>query len=238
MKFSIITPVYNAQQYIVECMQSVLSQDYGNWEQIIINDGSSDATKELIEKNKHDKVKVIHNETRLFPAYSHYIGLSACSPDTDIVIHLDGDDKLINQEVLKLLSSVYTTYSCSATYGNYIASNGAKSVCRLVSGSVREQIRLGWPFSHLRTFSFKYAKFLTDDLLKDSDGKWLTSAADVAVITPLFELIGLDKIVFVNLPLCWYNRHTSLNEDKVNIQDQMRCAIEVYKKKPLAKICL
>lgn len=238
MKFSIITPVYNAENYITNCLSSVLGQTYENWEQIVINDNSTDSTKEKIENIHHSRLKVIHNSKRMFPAYSHFIGLSACSEDTDVVIHLDGDDKLNLVNALEMLAEIYTRYKCKATYGNYITSDGSKSVCRPITGKIREQIRLGWPFSHLRTFLFKYGKHLTDDLFKDSYGNWLTSAADVAVITPIFELIGLEHILFINLPLCWYNRQTTLNEDKVNVNDQIRCAVEVYRKKEFSPICL
>ncbi|MFY0599371.1 MAG: glycosyltransferase family 2 protein [Cyclobacteriaceae bacterium] len=45
---SIITPVYNAEKYIKSAIQSVISQTYQQWELIIINDGSSDGSKEAI----------------------------------------------------------------------------------------------------------------------------------------------------------------------------------------------
>ena len=47
---SIITPAYNAEKYIGEAIESVFAQTYDNWELIIIDDGSTDGTKDIAEK--------------------------------------------------------------------------------------------------------------------------------------------------------------------------------------------
>ena len=48
MKFSIIVPVYNVEQYIEKCLQSINDQTYSNFEVIIVNDGSPDASENVI----------------------------------------------------------------------------------------------------------------------------------------------------------------------------------------------
>ncbi len=45
---SVIVPVYNHQNFITECLESLLSQDYQDWEAIIINDGSTDNSLSII----------------------------------------------------------------------------------------------------------------------------------------------------------------------------------------------
>jgi glycosyltransferase involved in cell wall biosynthesis len=58
MKVSIIIPVYNAEQYLDECITSVLEQTYKDIEIIAVNDGSKDRSLEVLEKYS-DKIKII-----------------------------------------------------------------------------------------------------------------------------------------------------------------------------------
>ena len=44
---SIIVPVYNAEQYLCKCIDSILSQEYSNWELLLIDDGSKDSSKKI-----------------------------------------------------------------------------------------------------------------------------------------------------------------------------------------------
>lgn len=54
---SIITPTYNCGSFIAETINSVLSQTYQNWEMIIVDDCSSDNTKEVVERYKDSRIK-------------------------------------------------------------------------------------------------------------------------------------------------------------------------------------
>jgi len=61
---SIIVPCYNVEKYVEECINSIILQDYKNWEGILINDGSSDNTLDLINKfeEKDDRIRVFSQE--------------------------------------------------------------------------------------------------------------------------------------------------------------------------------
>lgn len=62
---SIYTPVYNGGAFIKRCIDSVLSQEFsGTWEWIIVDDGSTDNTVELIKSYNDDRIKVIECEHR------------------------------------------------------------------------------------------------------------------------------------------------------------------------------
>ena len=61
MKISVIVPVYNAEKYIKKCIMSVLHQTYSDWELILIDDGSTDKSADIIDKaaKKDSRLKVI-----------------------------------------------------------------------------------------------------------------------------------------------------------------------------------
>ena len=50
MKFSVIIPVYNAEKYIERAIDSIVKQDYRDYEMILINDGSTDRSLEIIQR--------------------------------------------------------------------------------------------------------------------------------------------------------------------------------------------
>ncbi len=62
-KVSVIIPVYNVENYIEECIKSVLTQNYDNYEIILLDDGSTDNSLEICKKFEDDiKIKIIHNQ--------------------------------------------------------------------------------------------------------------------------------------------------------------------------------
>lgn len=63
---SVIIPVYNTEKYIVECIESILSNDYEEYEIICVDDGSTDSSLALLNNfaSKHDFIKVISQENK------------------------------------------------------------------------------------------------------------------------------------------------------------------------------
>ena len=57
--FSVIIPLYNKEDFIENALKSVLAQTYNDFELIVVNDGSTDASEEIIKKSKDSRIKII-----------------------------------------------------------------------------------------------------------------------------------------------------------------------------------
>lgn len=90
MFISVVMAVYNGEKDIVEAVQSVLNQTYSQFELFIVNDGSVDRTREILDSIHDHRVKVIHSKTNQGAAASLNLGIEHASGDW-IAIH-DADD--------------------------------------------------------------------------------------------------------------------------------------------------
>ena len=91
---SIITPVYNGGPYFAECIESVLSQTYSNWEYTIVNNCSTDGTFELAQSyaQRDRRIRVLTNETFLDIIGNANKAFSQISQDSKYCKSISADD--------------------------------------------------------------------------------------------------------------------------------------------------
>lgn len=105
-KISIIIPAYNIDKYITTAVDSALKQTYDNVEVIVVNDGSADNTKEILDTLalKDDRIKVIHKANEGV-TIARLTGVSAATGEW--IGFLDGDDKIDSDMYERLLKNAY-----------------------------------------------------------------------------------------------------------------------------------
>lgn len=240
--FRIVTPVYNAEEYIVNCIKSLQAQTDEKWTQIIVDDCSTDNTYEAACKAAEgdDRITIIRNEERMGHNHNHQLihtMFATNSDKDDVFVHVDGDDWLLFKESLEHVRSVYSNNDVWATYGNYVSRTGNSSNCREVNleEGIRHQILKRWPFSHLRTFKVFLWDYVEESDLQDSEGNPLTAAIDAAILCPVLEKCG-NRIAFIKDPLYFYNDDTGNNMHQVRLQEQVRCAYQVAAKPAKEKL--
>ena len=59
---SVCLPVYNGEKYIQECLDSILAQSFQNFELIIVDDGSTDHTLEIVKQYADPRIRLIQNK--------------------------------------------------------------------------------------------------------------------------------------------------------------------------------
>ena len=127
--FSIVIPLYNKEEYIVTTIDSVLSQNYSNFEVIIVDDGSTDNSAQLIKNYSDERVNYYYqNNAGVSSARNKGIELA----NFDLIAFLDGDD-LWEKEYLKSIVELYHLYpnvSVYATAYNFKSEDGKLSNAR------------------------------------------------------------------------------------------------------------
>lgn len=101
MKFSIIVPVYNVEKYLKRCLDSIINQSYKNFELIIINDGSTDSSEEIIKSFKDSRIKYFKQENKGL-SITRNKGVEVASGD--YLLFVDSDDYL-NNDLLEVLNN-------------------------------------------------------------------------------------------------------------------------------------
>jgi glycosyltransferase involved in cell wall biosynthesis len=94
---SILTPVYNGEEFLAECIESVLAQDYQNWEYHIVNNCSTDGTLRIAESyaRKEPRIRITVNTTFVNVAENHNNAFRLISPDSVYTKVLSADDWMV-----------------------------------------------------------------------------------------------------------------------------------------------
>lgn len=89
---SIITPTYNHERYIAECIDSVLAQTYANWEMIIIDDGSTDRTAEIVSWYDDPRIRYVHQDNAGIDHLAQTYNRALAAARGEMIAILEGDD--------------------------------------------------------------------------------------------------------------------------------------------------
>lgn len=116
--FSIIIPVYNVDKYLEECLDSILSQDYKNYEIICIDDASTDNSINILKKysEKHKCMQVMYNECNKGLSYTRNKGIDVAKGQ--YIWFVDSDD-MISDNALSTLYNVLKNCLVDTLYIGY-----------------------------------------------------------------------------------------------------------------------
>lgn len=120
---SIIMPAYNADRFIREAIDSVLSQTYEDWELIVVDDCSEDKTATSVKEFADDRIRLLQNEKNLGVAASRNKGIAEAKGS--YIAFLDGDDlwRACKLKVQMDLIADRSDVLCYTSY-DFISENG------------------------------------------------------------------------------------------------------------------
>src|SRR5580765_1811527 len=82
---SVVTPVYNGDEYLVECIESVIGQSYQNWEYLLVDNASTDSTPEIISRfaSRDSRIQPVRFEKHVGAIDNHNRALKGIDPSSE-----------------------------------------------------------------------------------------------------------------------------------------------------------
>ena len=146
---SVIIPVYNAESYISRSIDSICSQDYGNIEIIIVDDGSTDSTRETIATKNDNRIKCFYQANAGVSSARNY-GLLVAKGD--YIIFADADDIYFKNAFSKMVEILEKSNAELACFGYRFDNKSIKKTDFIISDDF---ISRPMSFSELTNFLSK-----------------------------------------------------------------------------------
>ena len=185
-KISVVIPVYNKAKYLAQTIQSVLEQDFTDFELILIDDGSTDASDTIIQKFKDQRLKTLRQANQGV-AIARNKGVSlATSP---LIAFLDADDIWFPNHLSEIYS-LYQNFPDAVFFGTAYKLNFKNKRFKVIFSFKQSQIQikpyykydLGQALFYMSNFAIK-----KDIFIREKGFKALIDAED----TEFFIRIGL-----------------------------------------------
>lgn len=129
-RFSVIISAYNVEAYIERAINSVLNQNFKDYELIVVEDKSTDNTLEKIMQYE-GRIKIIKNEKNRGLGAVRNIGIENATGE--YIVHLDGDDTLYNESTLKDIDNVIGNNTPDIVFFGFQEVNGDKTRMRVAT---------------------------------------------------------------------------------------------------------
>lgn len=108
---TVLTPVYNGEAWVAECIESVIAQRYTNWDYVIVNNCSTDETLDIAARyaEKYRRIRIVNNATFVDVTENHNIAFAQLCPESKYCKVVSADD-WIYPECLERMVDVAETH--------------------------------------------------------------------------------------------------------------------------------
>lgn len=242
----VISPFWNAEQYVEQNILSVAQQDYDNYLHILIDDNSDDNSYNIAEQTisnlpieLQQKFKLLKNDQNNGAILNQIKAIEQYVDNNDIVILLDGDDWLVNNNTIFHYYNDLYDQGYEFTYGSmWSVVDNIPLISQDYPSDVKKNKTyrkhlFNWkiPYTHLRTVLGEHIKDLDVSKFKDEAGNWMKAGHDNPLFYELIEKVDADKIYCNKEIVCNYNDANPLNDYKIKRDEQTKNANLSYKGK-------
>ncbi|MGH8626203.1 MAG: glycosyltransferase family 2 protein [Gammaproteobacteria bacterium] len=232
---SVVTPFYNTEAYLPECIESVMRQTYQNWKYVLVNNCSTDRSAEIVlhYAGMDPRLRLVNNEKFLSQVDNYNYALRQISPNSKYCKIVQADDLIFEnclEEMVRAaerapnvaLVGSYSLYDPLPVYSErpYVGHGGLPYTCRLVSG---KEILRRYLAERLSLFgSPTCVMFRTSDVLASSN--FFSLRSPVEDIEACFDVLQKGDFAFAHQVLTFNRRQegsfwwkiSSLDADALN----------------------
>lgn len=204
---SVIVPCYNTGKYLNKCINSVLEQNYNNIEVIVVDDGSTDDTKDIVKKliNKDNRVKYFYKDNSGVSDTRNY-GLNKAQGE--YITFVDSDD-FVEPQIYDVLLSLLFEYSADISHCSYSRVNekdkrnigGTRKIYEMNSKDSIDKLLNGGLFAG-GVWNKIYKRSILADVRFDIKYK-----INEDILFNFYAFLNSKKIVFIDE--CFYNYNSS-----------------------------
>lgn len=117
---SVVTPFYNTEMYLAECIESVLAQNFGNWEYILVDNCSTDSSLDIANSYTEcePRIRLVRNETFLGQVQNYNHSLRLISPGSEYCKFIQADDWIF-PDCLSEMVEIAEAYPTVGVVGSY-----------------------------------------------------------------------------------------------------------------------
>ena len=201
IKVSIIVPVYNAENYIKRCIDSIIAQDYPNWELIIIDDGSSDSSGDRCDRYSllDKRIRVVHKPNGGVSS-ARNTGLKAANGDW--ISFVDADDYVKPSFLSSFLAKLSDNVEYVSMGFENLNSQSFPVISIIDTNNALEGLFSSGAYKYMQPWAKFFKKNKIDELKLMFDTK-LSIGEDKLFI--LQYLLGTTECRFLNDSLYMYN---------------------------------
>ncbi|WP_147533178.1 glycosyltransferase family 2 protein [Bacillus marasmi] len=231
-RLSVIIPVYNVENFLGTCLDSVLNQSFADFEVILINDGSMDASGEICNSYaKEDRrIKVFHLKNS-GPSVARNFGLKQAIGE--YLMFIDSDDYII-QDTFSLLIDTAEKNQASLVVYPYYEKNGDQLMYRKVTECFYNEIEGKRAFLKHVWLEDEWLASLVNKLYRTevirNNGLFFIEEFHIAE-DYLFNLRYVDaaeSAISINVPMYYYIRHESSVSSRI-IYNKYDIALTLYR---------
>jgi len=209
---SIIIPVYNSQNFLDRCIDSILSQTYSNFECILVNDYSIDNSSEIC--NKYEKcdsrVKVIHNNRNTGSSIARKIGFDISKGE--YIQFVDSDDWIENSMIENMYNTAISNKYDIVICNYYHDRNNISTMYKQFINNY-DKISIIKDLLSTRLRAFLHNKIIKRDLLLLADFPLYSNSEDYYIT--IQNIFNSNNIGVINTPFYHYCfNDTSLSNNK------------------------